>query len=116
MQSHKNRVRKKMLILYVTEKEKEMIYQKMSELNTQNFSQYARKMLIDGFIFNLNSCTELKQLIYEINKIGVNINQLTKLANENHNVSNSILNEVIKNQEHIQQFIREKVEFIFGNN
>ena len=86
-----------------------MIYQKMSELNTQNFSQYARKMLIDGFIFNLNSCTELKQLIYEINKIGININQIAKRVNESDTIFKSEIKELQESIDEICEKISERL-------
>ena len=112
----KNRKRNVKIELYVTEYEKELIYQKMAELPTTNFSSYARKMLIDGKIISLNSCSELKQLIYEINKIGVNINQLTKVANETKNINKSMIQDIVIMQEEIQKIIMEKVECLFGNN
>lgn len=111
----KNRERNKLLIFYVTEEEKNLIYKKMEQVPTVNFSNYARKMLIDGKIFSLNSSGELKQLIYEINKIGVNINQLTKIANESKNINKSMIQDIVIMQEEIQKIIMEKVEYIFGN-
>lgn len=112
----KNRKRNIKIELYVTEYEKRLIYQKMKELPTTNFSSYARKMLIDGEIISLNSSSELKQLVYEINKIGVNINQLTKLANETKNINKSMLQDIVVMQEELQKIIIEKVEILFGNN
>ena len=40
-----------------------------------NFGAYARKMLIDGYVVKTDYTT-IKNLIKEINKIGVNINQI----------------------------------------
>nr|WP_317360169.1 plasmid mobilization relaxosome protein MobC [uncultured Tyzzerella sp.] len=112
----KNRKRNIKIELYVTEYEKKLIYQKMKELPTTNFSSYARKMLIDGKIISINSSSELKQLIYEINKIGVNINQLTKVANETKNVNKSMIQNIVIMQEELQKIVMEKVERLFGNN
>lgn len=112
----KNRKRNIKIELYVTEYEKKLIYQKMKELPTTNFSSYARKMLIDGKIISINSSSELKQLIYEINKIGVNINQLTKVANETKNVNKSMIQDIAIMQEELQKIVMEKVECLFGNN
>ncbi len=112
----KNRKRKILLRVFVTEKERSAIYEKMKEVPTTNFSSYARKMLIDRKIFSLNSSSELKQLIYEINKIGVNINQLTKVANETRNINKSMIQEIATMQEELQKIVMEKVESLFGNN
>lgn len=111
----KNRERNKLLIFYVTEEEKNLIYKKMEQVPTVNFSNYARKMLIDGKIFSLNSSDELRQLIYEINKIGVNINQLTKIANETKNINKSMIQDIVIMQEELQKIIMKKVELLFGN-
>lgn len=116
MKNQKNRTRKKLLIVYVSEKEHEFIKIKMKKSGIENFSQYARKILIDGQIINFKSSTELQQLVYEINKIGVNINQLTRLANENHSISKSMINEIIKLQEDLEYLVNTKVGKIFGYN
>jgi len=43
-----NRKRDILLRVFVTEAERDFIYGKMDEINTNNFGAYARKMLIDG--------------------------------------------------------------------
>ena len=69
-----NRTRKEQLIVRVTPDEKQLIQKKMSQYRTNNFSRYARKMLIDGYVINLD-LREFQKLSGEINAIGVNINQ-----------------------------------------
>ena len=54
-------------------------------IGTKNFGAYARKMLIDGYIIVVDY-TEQKKLAAEINKIGVNINQIAKKYNEHNYV------------------------------
>ncbi len=110
-----SRIRKKQIKLYVTEKEYNSIQIKMKQFGTEKFSVYARKMLIDGYVIKLNNIYEFKKIIYEINKIGVNINQLTKLANENKNISKSIVNSIIKKQEELHQLVNERLAEIFVN-
>ena len=112
----KNRTRNIKLELYVSQEEYNSIQIKMKQFGTTNFSQYARKMLIDGYVISIKNTKELFQLVYEINKIGVNINQLTKLANENRAISKSVINNIAKTQEELQNLIVEKVGNIFGNN
>ena len=111
-----SRIRKKQIKLYVTEKEYNSIKIKMKQFGTEKFSIYARKMLIDGYVISINNIYEFKKLVYEVNKIGVNINQLTKLANENKSISKSIINSIIKKQEEIQQLVNAKLVKIFGDN
>ena len=45
-----NRTRNFVLRVPVTPEERALIQQKMAQLHTKNFSAYARKMLIDGYI------------------------------------------------------------------
>ena len=116
IKNKKNRTRAIKLEVYVSEEEYNNIQIKMKQFGTTNFSQYARKMLIDGYVISIKNTKELFQLVYEINKIGVNINQLTKLANENRAISKSVINNIATTQEELQNLIVEKVGNIFGNN
>ncbi len=47
---------------------------------TTNMGAYLRKMAIDGYIMNIDT-SYLEKQYYEMHKIGVNVNQLAKLAN-----------------------------------
>ena len=69
------------LKLWVDENEKKLIEEKMKILGTRNFGAYARKMLIDGYIIKVDY-SEQRKLAAEVNKIGVNINQICKRINE----------------------------------
>jgi len=68
------------LIVRVTPAEKEFINKKMKQFGTDNFSRYARKMLIDGYVIHVD-LSQFQTLANEINKVGVNINQITKSVN-----------------------------------
>jgi len=54
--------------------------QKMALLHTANFSAYARKMLIDGYIVNVDT-SDIRAQTAEIQKIGVNVNQIARRVN-----------------------------------
>ena len=72
-----NLKRNTQLIIRVTPEEKAFIYEKkMPLLRTKNFNAYARKMLIDGYIINVD-LSKYHELANEINKIGVNIKSQT---------------------------------------
>ena len=75
-----NRKRDVQILLWVTPEEKKMIRRKMIESKTKNMGAYLRKMAIDGYIVNTDT-TPLKKQYEEMHKIGVNINQLAKVAN-----------------------------------
>ena len=61
-----NRTRKIVLRVPVTPEERKLIEQKMALLHTKNFSAYARKMLIDGYIVNMDTTD---RVIYFVGRI-----------------------------------------------
>ena len=75
-----NRTRKIVLRVPVTPEEQELIRQKMALLHTRNFSAYARKMLIDGYVVHIDT-TDIRAQTAELQKIGVNANQIARRLN-----------------------------------
>jgi len=74
------RKREIIMRLGVTEAERDMIFEKMRQYNTNNFGAYARKMLIDGYVIAADN-SDLKAVCAEMQKIGVNFNQIAKRVN-----------------------------------
>jgi len=64
----------------VTESEREMICAKMRLLKTNNLAVYMRKIAINGYVVNVDY-SDLKAVAYEMQRIGVNINQIAKRVN-----------------------------------
>ena len=79
-----NRTRKIVLRVPVTPEERELIRQKMALLHTRNFSAYARKMLIDGYVVHIDT-TDIRAQTAELQKIGVNVNQIARRLNSMEN-------------------------------
>ena len=75
-----NRTRKIVLRVPVTPEERKLIRQKMALLHTRNFSAYARKMLIDGYVVHID-ITDIRAQTAELQKIGVNVNQIARRLN-----------------------------------
>ncbi len=75
-----DRKRNVQILFWVTPEEKKMIRKKMILSKTANMGAYLRKMAIDGIIVNTDT-TYLEKQYYEMHKIGVNVNQLARLAN-----------------------------------
>ena len=88
-----NRKRKIVLRVPVTQEERELTEQKMVLLHTKNFSAYARKMLIDGYIVNMDT-TDIRAQTAEIQKIGVNVNQIAKRVNSTGSVYQEDIEEI----------------------
>ena len=64
----------------VTEEERAFIEQKMQLVPTRNMEAYLRKMAIDGYIIQIDHA-DIKAMTAEIQKIGVNVNQIAKRLN-----------------------------------
>lgn len=108
-----NRKRKIQKIFCVDEKENELIRRKMEKANKENFGAFAREILLTGEI-NLINFDEIKKLRYELNRIGNNINQIVKRANEDGKVEKNQLVEILKFQnqleEKINKLLNEKIK------
>jgi predicted short-subunit dehydrogenase-like oxidoreductase (DUF2520 family) len=74
------RVRKLKQEFYITEKEANFLAKKMQAAGIENKSAYLRKMALNGYIIR-QDFTVLKKFIDELNRIGNNLNQITKIAN-----------------------------------
>ena len=64
----------------VTEEERALIEKKMKLVPTRNVEAYLRKMAIDGYIIQIDH-SDIKAMTAEIQKIGVNINQIARRVN-----------------------------------
>ena len=80
-------------------------FEKMKQLGTDNFGAYARKMLIDGYVVKTDYTT-IKNLIKEINKIGVNINQIAKRTNETNRIYEDDIKELKGELEQVWQLLK----------
>ena len=100
-----NRKRDIQKFFRVNEEEYKMIKEKMKQLGTDNFGAYARKMLIDGYVVKTDYTT-IKNLIKEINKIGVNINQIAKRTNETNRIYEDDIKELKGELEQVWQLLK----------
>lgn len=75
-----NRIRNLKQEFYISEREANFLQEKMEEAGIRNKSAYLRKMALDGYIIR-QDYKVLKGVINELNRIGNNLNQMTKIAN-----------------------------------
>lgn len=75
-----NRKRNIQMKFYVTEEEKRLIDEKMTQLPTHRYGAYLRKMAIDGYIIYTDTA-DIKAFTSELSAIGRNINQIAKRLN-----------------------------------
>lgn len=64
----------------VTEAERDLIFEKMRLLHTNNLAAYMRKISIDGYVIAVDN-SDIRAMTAEIQKIGVNINQIARRVN-----------------------------------
>ena len=77
----------------VTEEERALIEEKMKLIPTRNMAAYLRKMAIDGYVIQVDH-SDIKAMTAEIQKIGVNINQIARRANATGNVYREDIEEI----------------------
>ena len=77
----------------VTEAERDLILEKMKLVPTRNMAAYLRKIAIDGYIIQVDH-TDIKAMTAEIQKIGVNVNQIAKRVNSTGSVYQEDIEEI----------------------
>ena len=88
-----NRKRNVQIIVRVTEDDRTLIEEKMKQIPTMNLSAYSRKMLINGYIIVLD-LQEVKAHTAQLQKIGGNLNQITKRINETRRIYDNDMDEL----------------------
>ena len=66
---------------------------------------FIRKMLIDEVIVNADT-TPLEEIFYEMHKIGVNVNQIAKVANTNGTISHAELDDLKRKVDEIWHILK----------
>lgn len=110
----KFRVRDKNMHFMCTEAEKQMIRERAELSGQPDLGSYLRRMAINGYVINVNYA-ELKELVYEINKIGTNINQIAHHINSDHIVYQTDIYSIQEDVNHIWQLLRSKLLHIEDN-
>ena len=100
-----NRKRNVQIIIRVTEEERALIEEKMQQIPTLNLSAYARKILIDGYIITLD-LQEVNGHTAQLQKIGVNINQIAKRINETGRIYADDMDEIKRTMEEVWRLER----------
>ena len=92
--SKPNRTRKNSHIIYLSDEEEAAVKLRMERVRIQSFSKYCRKMMIDGYVLVIDDSKELKEFTIEINKIGVNINQIAHALNSGDSISKETIDQL----------------------
>ena len=81
-----------------------------AEANGLNPSEYVRELILHGGSIDTSFALDRRNLINQISSVGNNINQLTRLANTNKLVSDSILKQVVDLLKEIQKLMMEVIK------
>ena len=95
-----NRVRKVQLNFRVTEREKQLIEDRMQEMGTTNREAYLRKIAIDGMLVKLE-VPELKEIVSLMRRTSNNVNQIARRLNENGRIYEVDITDVQNQQEQL---------------
>ena len=110
-----NRKRNIQMKFWVTEGEKRLIDEKMSQLPTKRYGAYLRKMALDGYILRLD-LPELKEMLSQLRYMGNNVNQIAKRANEVGVIDEMDIRGVSKRQERMLEQMARLLEKLSGLN
>ena len=109
MAENQKRFRNKKRTFRLTEKENELLNLKIKSSPYDNFQNYARHMLLTGEIHYVDY-SELKELKWEINKIGNNINQVVKLANQFEEISQEDIEGLLETIQKVEILVTNKLK------
>ena len=111
--SEANRVRKVQLNFRVTEREKELIEDRMQEMGTTNREAYLRKIAIDGMVVKLE-VPELKEIVSLMRRTSNNINQIARRLNETGRIYEVDITDVQNQQEQLWDMLNSLITKISG--
>lgn len=109
MENGEKRKRPVQKLIRLTHEEARFISDKVAESGMTNFNSFARIMLIMGEVKILNF-EELRELRREINRIGVNINQVAKKVNEDDQASLNELSQILEMQKYLKETVNQFIQ------
>ncbi len=103
------REKRKAKLIYFDDEDWEAVVKKSKEANLST-TRYIRSTSVNGIII-YKDIGNFKDVIYEINKIGVNINQIAEVINtyKKDFEHTKRLEEIIKEFQYINNYIKEKI-------
>ena len=111
--SEANRVRKVQLNFRVTEREKQLIEDRMQEIGTTNREAYLRKIAIDGMLVKLE-VPELKEIVSLMRRTSNNVNQIARRLSETGRIYEVDITDVQNQQEQLWDMLNSLITKISG--
>jgi len=97
--AEKKRNRGIRIVFYVSEKERDLIDEKMNLASIQNREAYLRKMALDGYVLKLDF-SDVRALVSLLRNATNNLNQIARRVNETNNIYKDDINDL---REHYEQ-------------
>lgn len=107
-QRKENRKRSIQRLIRLTPEENEQIKHAMKQMQAPTFQYYAKNQLVQGKLVQIDF-SELKALRVAVNRIGGNINQIAKHANENQEISTEELAQVLAYLSELKDMVAAKL-------
>lgn len=83
-----NRYRTNLKKVFLTDGELKQLNDRIAESKSKNFSDYARKVLLNPrMTFLTIDTSNYQELVFELRRIGNNINQIARAINQSHLIS-----------------------------
>ena len=101
----KVRLRENQLNMRITEYEKNLIMERYKASGKNSLREYIVEAAINGYIINVEY-QEIKELAYEINKIGNNINQIAHRVNSSNQIHKADMMELQEDIDLIWRMLR----------
>lgn len=95
-----NRRRDIPILVMVTERERNLIREKMAQYGTRNMSAYLRKMAIDGYVVRLDM-KDVGQMVSLLRRSSNNLNQYARRAHETGSIYEADVEDVRKDFEQL---------------
>ena len=108
-----NRVRKVQLNFRVTEREKQLIEDRMQEIGTTNREAFLRKIAIDGMLVKLE-VPELKEIVSLMRRTSNNVNQIARRLHETGRIYEVDFTDIQNQQEQLWDMLNSLITKISG--
>lgn len=107
MENEPFRLREKQLNIRVTEYEYQLIQERMKQSGSATLREFLVEAATNGFLINVDY-SDIKDLAYEINRIGNNINQIAHKINSENVIYRNDIEEVQDKVDLIWKMLRAK--------
>ena len=99
-----NRSRSRQVKFWINEEEYELLQKKMEAAGGVNQGAYIRKMILDGYIVNLD-IPELKEIIRLLGPLGNNVNQMARKVNAGSSIYKEDIEEINTKLEQVYKML-----------